>query len=74
MSPKAATKAAATETSGRAPMSTTSDAILNETIKKQLRFHHLFENYMLSPNVIKSIYQNIICRSSDYQQANKFAY
>jgi hypothetical protein len=57
MPPKEATKAAASETSSRGAMSTAAAVILKETVKKQLRFHQLFENYMLSPSVIKSTYK-----------------
>jgi hypothetical protein len=39
---------------GRSEMSSVSDAILIETFKKELKFFSLYENYMLSPNAIKS--------------------
>ena len=46
------------ENTGRSAMSSISDAILIETIKKELRFHALYENYMLSPNASKSKVQD----------------
>ena len=48
---------------GRSAMSTLSDAILIETIKKELRCHHLFENYMLSPSAIKSEWNSVTLHS-----------
>ena len=42
------------EIKGRSAMSSISDAILIETINKELRFHTLYDKYMLSPNAVKS--------------------
>ncbi len=44
----------ATEIKGRSEMSSISDAILIETIKKEMRCHNLYTHYMLSPHAIKS--------------------
>ncbi len=44
------------EIKGRSAMSSISDAILIETINKELRFHTLYDNYMLSPNAAKSMF------------------
>ncbi|KAJ3272846.1 hypothetical protein HDV01_005169 [Terramyces sp. JEL0728] len=43
------------DTSGRGPMTIIGDAILAETIRKELRNFKINENYMLSPNAIKNL-------------------
>ncbi|KAJ3308741.1 hypothetical protein HDV04_000837 [Boothiomyces sp. JEL0838] len=48
-------EAAKKDTGGRGPMSIIGDAILAETIKKELRNFKINENYMLSPNAVKTL-------------------
>jgi hypothetical protein len=40
--------------SARTPNQIHTDAILTQTIRKEMKYHAVYDNYMLSPNVQKS--------------------